>query len=460
MTITLSGLGGSGLDWQSIVQQLQQAEVAQKITPLTNQKQNDSDRLTAWQGLGGQLAAVKTAADALSNPTDFQVYTPTLSSSNSSVTPSSILTATVGTGASKGNYDIIVNKLAQGERMGSGQTFSDTFTFGSNAGTLSIGTTSANSANVNLAGQTLSQVRDSINALDSGSNPTGVTASILQVTGGTSPQYQLLLSADQTGTANGSILESVTGGPAPGDPSYLSFTASQNAQNAELYLNGDKTTTITRPTNSISDLIPGLTLDLNNADPNTTINVSVGTDTQSIEQKVTAFVNAYNSVIGTIEKQNTYNQNSKTTGGPLYGDPTMRTIQDSLDNSVLDSRSPLGSALSSAGITFNDNNTLSFDATKFESALQANPSDTTSLFNSFAGSVSTTMDGYTNSYDGTLTTMEKNIQNSMDNIDKKTADVQSRIDTEMASLTNQFINMDSAIGAMQSQSSYVSASLK
>jgi len=457
MSISLSGLGS--FDWQSLVEQLNEAEVEQKVTPLTTQKQTQQDKFTAWESLGSLLATLKTAADDLKDASDFDLYKTTLRASSSTATAESILTAETDTDASKGNYDIVINQLARGQRLGADQTFTKDFTFGENAGTFNISTTSG-SGEVDLSGKTLTQIKNEINSLNSGDNPTSVTASIVQVSGGSSPQYKLLLSSDNTGETEGKIDCAISGGPADSsDSSYLSFTSTQNAQDATLYLNGDTTTPITRSSNTIDDLTPGVTLTLNKADPDTTVNIDVDKDTEAITDKVQKFVDAYNSVLNSINKQSSYDQTTGTTGGVLYGDSTMKSIKSMIQNAVLGSRSDSGTVLSSIGITFASDNTLSFDTDKFEDALQNDPSDTISALNSFGQLMSTGLNSYTDSIDGSLTSLKKSLQSSMDSLDKRAAAAQDRIDRHIASLTKQFIAMDTAVSNMQSQYSYVASVL-
>lgn len=450
MGISLSGIGASGLDWKNIIDQLNQAEVQQKITPLTTQKQKQQDRLSAWQSLGSQLSTLKSALDNLKDPSDFEVYTPTLSSSSATVSANSLLTATAGTDAGKGTYDIVVNNLARGDRLESGDpAFTSLTTAGVVTGQLTINGKSTGA----LDSMNLTEVKNAINNLNKDGS-TGVTASILQTGGGTSPAYKLLLSSDKTGKTEGAV-------DLTGSASNISFTTKQAATDASLSING---TQVTRSTNTFSDLIPGVTLSLVKGDPATTVTVSVDKDNSSIEKKILSFVGAYNNVLGAISQQSSYNKTTKTTGGPLFGDPTMKNIKATIQNAVLGARSDNADptkalALSALGITFGSDNKLSFDTAKFESKLQSDPSEVVSLFNKFASSLSDSLDKYTDSIDGTLTLQQKSLQSSMDGLDKKTASIQDRINREMAGLSSRFLAMDTAVGNMQSQYSYVSAQL-
>ena len=450
MAISLSGLG-SGFDWQSMVDQLRQVEQQQKVAPLSAQKSKQQSRLSAWQSMGSKLSTLKSSMDDLKDSSDFNVYKAKLASSSSTVTAESLLSATAGTSAGKGSYDITVNELAKGRRLESdGAAFSSLTTTGVATGQLTVnGQTTAT-----LDGMNLTQVRDAINGLNSGTSATGVTASILQVTGGETPTYRLLLASDKTGVKD--TVNNVMNGEVETSGSSLTFASKQTPLDASLTVNG---TTVTRSTNSISDVIPGVTLALNKKDPATTVTVAVDKDTEAIEGKVKKFVDAYNDVMGFINQQSTYTEGTNTTGGPLFGDATMKGIKSKIQSAVLGARSPSDAPLSSAGITFASDNTLKLDSTKFQEAIKTNFDDTVSLFNTFGESLSTSLNSYTDSIDGTLTLQQKTIQSSMDNLDKRAASTQERIERTMTLLTNQFIKMDSAVGQMQSQSSYLSAQL-
>lgn len=373
-----------------------------------------------------------------------------MTSSSSTVTAESLLTASAGSSAGKGSYEIVINDLAKGDRLESSATFSSLTDTTLASGSLTI-TTASGTGTLDLDGKNLTQIRDSINALNDGSNSggaTGVTASILQLTGGESPTYRLLLSNDATGLTEGNI--GISGS------SSMAFTEKQASADAALTVNG---TSITRSTNSINDVIPGMTLTLNKKDPATTVTLNVDRDTKAIEEQVNKFINAYNDVMSFIGKQSTYNESTKTTGGALFGDATMKGVKHKLQDSVLSARSPLGAALSKMGVTIGSDNSLSLDSTKFQEALKTNFSDTTSLFNSLGASLSSTLDRYTDSIDGSVTRQQKSVQDSISHLEKKITTTEEKIERTMEMLTKRFIAMDSAVGQMQSQASQLTSLL-
>jgi len=71
----------------------------------------------------------------------------------------------------------------------------------------------------------------------------------------------------------------------------------QAATNAQLTVDG---ITVSRSSNSISNLIPGVTLDLMKADPNARISVTVGQDSAAVYDKVAQLVYTYNAVVDSM----------------------------------------------------------------------------------------------------------------------------------------------------------------
>jgi flagellar hook-associated protein 2 len=78
---------------------------------------------------------------------------------------------------------------------------------------------------------------------------------------------------------------------------------------------------VTRSSNTVDDLITGVTLNLKGADPATTLTVNVNRDYEGLEEQITEFVTAYNDLMDTINEQLTYDTATQSPGGPLYGIP-------------------------------------------------------------------------------------------------------------------------------------------
>lgn len=195
-TNLISGLV-SGFDWRSMIDQLIAID-HKKVDLLTTKQDDYKSKLTEWQGVNTKLLALKTSAAALGTEDTFKVFTAS-TTSNTVTAVSSLLTTTTSTSASPGTYNIKVNNFAQSEKISS-KNFTTTDTALSLAGDILV---SGNVAHI-VATDSLTNIRDKINALNTGTNPSRVTASIVQHS---TTDYHLVLSSDDTGEAGISILE-------------------------------------------------------------------------------------------------------------------------------------------------------------------------------------------------------------------------------------------------------------
>ncbi|TFW29509.1 flagellar filament capping protein FliD [Massilia horti] len=230
------------------------------------------------------------------------------------------------------------------------------------------------------ANQSLAGIRDAINKAN-----IGVQASI--VSDGSDNPYHLVITSNNTG-ASAALKISVSGvdgnppdaalasllGYDPGGAQNLSQTAA--AQSAKLNVNG---IAVTSSTNSVSDAIQGVTLNLATEGSTT---LTVNRDTKSVSDAVNAFIKAYNDLNKTIASLTGYNADAKA-GGPLQGDATVRAIQSSLRQQLGVAVEGLGgklTTLSQIGIAFEKDGNLSLDSSKLNKAINDNFADIGGLF--------------------------------------------------------------------------------
>ena len=116
--LSLTGLG-TNIDWQSMLTELTTVS-EEALTPYNSQISVCNSQISAWQSFGGLLSSLQTASDALTSAgTGLDVYSANVSSS-SSVSASSLLSASASSSASNGNYQVVISKTAQAEKLGSG----------------------------------------------------------------------------------------------------------------------------------------------------------------------------------------------------------------------------------------------------------------------------------------------------------------------------------------------------
>src|SRR5690606_14215897 len=96
----------------------------------------------------------------------------------------------------------------------------------------------------------------------------------------------------------------------------------------------------TSSSNSIADLIPGVTLSLSKADVGVTKTLTVTQDNAPLKANVQAFVAAYNATMGVLKSSSSYNATSNTASA-LTGDAMVRGLQQQMRNQVSGSVSDL-----------------------------------------------------------------------------------------------------------------------
>jgi flagellar hook-associated protein 2 len=440
-SITSTGIG-SGLDINGIIDKLMQVE--KKPIDAINQKISDvQTKISAFGQVKSALSTLQSAAKSLSDPNTLYAVT-------TSVGSGAGFTATAGAGATTGTYDIGVQRLAQAQRVATSAT--QTFTPG--AGTLTI-TASGQSVQVDFSGGgTLEDLRNAINdqanSLVSATIVDNGTAKQLVITGRQSGEDQAFSLMGEGGLADLSF--------APNNPtSNPNVTQVQAAQDAQITFNG---LTVTRPSNTIDDLIPGVTLTLQSVTGQTTAPLSVQRDNSALEKAMQSFVDAYNAVNNTIYTLTYYDPSTKT-AGPLSGDSALRTIQNQLRN-TLNSLTGSGTLRSytDLGLSFDAKGKLSFDTATFEKALQTQPSAVKQML------VGTdTQPGLATRFDSLLTT---NLQTgglldaSVQGLNSKVAllnsqkeRLQSQLDRIQATYQQQFNNMDTIVGQYNGLSTYL-----
>jgi flagellar hook-associated protein 2 len=154
----------------------------------------------------------------------------------------------------------------------------------------------------------------------------------------------------------------------------------QAGTNAEITVDG---VTVTPSSNTVDDVITGVTLNLKKADPETTVTLSLARDTTGIEEKIESFVTAYNDVIDAISTQQKYDADKKQPGGPLFGDSTLRTIKSNLVDLIIKRVPGVDedfSTLGLIGINIGNDSKLTIDNEELQDHLGAHFEEVKKLF--------------------------------------------------------------------------------
>jgi flagellar hook-associated protein 2 len=340
----------------------------------------------------------------------------TVSSSNSA-----LVTATAASGSTAGNHIVVVNNLAttaswvsNGFANGTTALPADSFTITTGTGAATITTNGT---------QTLTDVATQIN----NNANLGVTANVVTDANGA----RLALVAKSSGaTAN----FTVTGGAS------LGFAQAATGQNAALTVDG---IAISSASNTVTGAVPGLTLNLQSANPGVQTTLAVQQDVSSASTAINQFVTDYNKVISDLNTEFKFNG---STQGPLATDSTIRNLQSSVLSALGYSAggTTTVSSIASLGINVNNDGTLTVDSAALQNSLQNNFTDVQTFFqgsalNGFASSLDQTLQSFTNSSNGAFTVDLKSISDQETDLNNSISNFETNYITPLkAQLTAEY----------------------
>lgn len=445
----------TGIDTQSIVTALVNAEQAPKQSQINKQTQTQTAQLSSIGKIQAALDAFRGAMDNMAKDASIGGLTATTSDTN-------VSTVTLGAGASAGSYQLVVNQLATASKI-STQNYpggaKSVVNSGSTATTLEI-SQSGQSYGVSVPpGATLQQVRDSINAQYSSA---GLSANILTDSTGS----RLVVTSSNTGAGTDITLSGNTGLEANttvvgGPPVNAKYTIDGAAQESK--------------SNTLSDAISGVSIKLTALSPlpsgvtdeskriASTITVTRSND--SLKSSVKGFVDTYNALITAItnETKVTTNADGSTTPSALTGDATMRSLQTALRSELNALASGTLKSLAQFGVnTDQTTGKLSIDDKLFSAAIATNPTDIGGIFNGDKGLLSrmkTATDSYALSNTGVLASRSKTLTTNLKDLQTQQDDLTSRMAALKTSLTAKYTTMNNLVAQLTNQRSSVMTTL-
>jgi len=369
---------GSGIDVASLVNQLVDSQFAAKNNALNRQSRT----------LQSQISGVATIKSGL---TDFAAGLRSLTTGGLLVTaPTSSNVAIIKAAALPGarltglSSTLEVRQLAQAQSVASAPVVDRTADIGTGTLTLTFGTATVTSGAISgftagaaapidividAANASLDKIAAAINAQNA-----GITATIITDSSGA----RLALKG-KSGEAQAFTLTATEDLAAPGLASLnigIGSTVGTAARDAIVAVDG---IALKRPVNSISDLVDGVKLDLVSASPGTLVALGSSAPTDQLRSSINDFVAAFNDLHRSVKSQ------TDAKGGALFGDPTARTLQQSLRRFTLTQLSTttiVGAprSLTELGIGTNRDGTLSVSAAQLTAALTNFPQAVEALF--------------------------------------------------------------------------------
>jgi flagellar hook-associated protein 2 len=380
-TNLITALGaGSGVDVKALAKSLVEAERAPKQQAIQSKIDKSEAKISGYSAMMAALNIFKQQVDGLDSVTDFAAV---------DIRNSNPLAVQVSTNslASPGAHTISITSLAQAQRsVGDGFDNVTAQVNGGNAFTLSLTVAGeATDIEISAADTNASAVVNAINQAGA-----GVSAQLLD-TGveGAADRYKIVLTG-QTGASNAFSVSTDAA-----DTSGLNFTTptGQDAADAAVTVNG---VAISRSTNTIDDVIPGMTFDL--LGPTTgAVAVQLNRDSSGVKERVQSLVTAYNSMVSDFgiltgpaseDEEDIYS-------GSLRGDSTVRSVLSQMRQVFFGESETAGESITSLrdmGVSVDKDGVVTLDEAALDEALTTHFEEVVSAL---AGRTTTEVDGET-----------------------------------------------------------------
>jgi len=424
---------GSGLDINGIITKLMSVE---KI-PLQKLEKKEAAlevKLSALGKLSSALSDLKTSAAGLQDKTKLGHFLAESSNEDQ-------LTATATSLDMAENHTVKISQLATNHRLTSAPHESADAAIQAGTYTYSYGVVGEDgveqksfTVDIDAAKSTLAELKDAINRSKDNS---GVNASIVNAADGT----HLVLTARESGTQSAITASG-------GNTAFTEITA---AQDAEIFVDGMRATP---SSNTVTDVIPGMTLELKTVGPDT-LTVGAKPDKAAMLETMKGFTEAYNTLNGLMKDLNS---------GDLRGEGITGGIESSLRSKFFSSTTDAQGVNHSSldfGLTFDKYGALSLDDSKFTDIVDSDFLSMIDFFTAeggFSEQLSDTVELYTNT-DGLLHSRKKGFDSRVNSIDSQKERLEFRLEMKEDQYKKEFTQLDSMMAQLNVTSQQLSQQL-
>ena len=476
--MTIQSLGvGSGLDLDSLVQQLLAAERQPKDERLNEKEERIEAEISGLGKVKSQLSEFQDIVDELKSDTEINGREPTITNPTED---DDVLSADASNSALSGSYNIGVTQLATGSRI---TTDNGAFTAstdpllssGSGSLTFSVGTENSFTINVDST-TTLAELREMIN--DSDEN-FGVTANIIET--GTSAGPRIVIQSEETGDGNDLVITNDAGNTeldrlsTAGGASSINPDNIESAKNAIAYIDGIE---VQSESNKFDNTIQSVSFTANevspkdvNDDPITT-KLNIGFDKEGLEEKIRDFVENSNNLIEELDTQTKYGESELEEDGALAGDSLIRSIKSGLASIIGDnvSSSTLG-GLFGLGVELDTEGKLEISSNDFglgsgedrlEDALDDNFDDIATIFTDESEGIAARLSEYLEQYtssSGLINLREKTAKEEREDVYDDRETLELRMFSYEQTLRDRYLNLDQTVAQLNQTSSALLAAL-
>jgi flagellar hook-associated protein 2 len=428
-----------------------------------NQKNTDlQTRETYFSNLYNKITSLTSTLDTFqSSDAASKFQTRTVTSSNTSV-----LTATGNADSAIGINSVKVNRLASSDTLVSDKMTSANpsispgvynFTINGKDGqvTLGLGDTTEEDVMQKLASAINTTTDANVNASYVKIDNTSAKLTITSKDTGSQADIQFSDSAILThfGITNAALNPHTAGRTVATDNSAGYQTADYNNLDANLQINGIN---IYRNSNTISDALTGITLNLFKAQDTSELPITLQTDVNSsaVESLIQPLLDSFNSTLQFLNSSPTVSKSDSSIKS-LYN--TFRGIASQPLTSAADGDPK---TLMDVGIKINTDGTLTIDDhTKLSDLLKTDPNKVAAVFTAtdgFANRLSDATASLTGS-DGLILERNKSLAKQIDNVNQKTTDLTNKIDAQGEILRKQYQSLLQLLTQAQSQYNFLSS---
>lgn len=453
---TFSGIA-SGVDTKALVTAAIDAQKKLKITP-------KQEQITTLTEESDAIKEVKTKVETFRIAIkDFATLNGGSLAKKVTSTDESAISATATNGAANGTYSLTVNQLATtgtfsfNNRFSSGSSLAapsinDASSAAARTITFTVGTgTTQQTINVVLTStSTANDIIEQFNA-----TATNAKATLVNVGTTASPSYAITVNSTAPGTASGSI--AVTLG-SQFTTNLNAYTLTQ-AKDANFSISGIAGT-ITRSSNTVTDIISGVTLQFEGVGASS---LTIGADGDTTAGKLKDLIKQYNGIVTYIKENDLITvtqEGSSSDTKPVYGSLSRASIDDdvilALKTTISGASAANGTSVrifADIGVTTERDGTLKFNEDTFKKALADDPNGLEELLTTYADTNSVTggpLQVYTQ-FQGLLDNAVSSNDTKIRELNSRISSAESAIALLEQSLNARFSRMEVAIGKMQGQ---------
>ncbi len=465
--ISFGGLA-SGIQSKEIIEAISMATRRQRVEPNLQKISRLKDTNAALGEFKGMLSKFQGLSFALGTLSGGAI--PKLATSSNE----QFVTASASNSALNGSYDLNVTNLAKNGTI-SFQTTGTTYTSPTDKVAPSAGPGTILFANFTIgegvSSEVVSLVFDNNTTLEQfvsmfNEQSNSATATLVNVGTTQNPDLRPVITSKETGTNKGKITFISGSDPAiPGVDYFFQNQTLSQAENAKFTMAGIGGE-IERSSNTINDLVPGVTFKLQAPG---SAKITIENDTSLTKEKVQDLVKTYNNILDFVRLNSTITRDDsgsepKINFGPLSSTKLASSALTSLRSAINSSALSGGGAVrifADLGITTKRDGTLDLDESKFEEALSSNPEAVNDILKKFGDNVGAT-DGVIAQYIKFNSLIDLGVQaneRQISNINETVNRAEQFILNQEKTLMQRFGRLESLIGGLQSQQSALTSAL-